>query len=103
MTPQALLALRLTDSDRLALDVTGREYFVSRVASGTSGGHDNVVRLDASLTWRIRRQHAISLRYLGNRRDASFSGAPSGRQERSTVGIFYTLLGQDRFGGADWR
>jgi hypothetical protein len=103
VTPQALLALRLTHSDKAALDVTGREYFVSNVASGTSGGHDNIVRLDASLTVRIYRQHAISVRYLGNRRDASFDGGPSGKQVRNTVGVYYTLLGQDRFGGADWR
>ena len=31
------------------------------------------------------------------------NGAPSGRQVRNTVGIFYPLLGQDRFGGVDWR
>ena len=103
VSPQALLALRLTHSDKAALDVTGREYFVSNVASGTSGGHDNIVRLDAALTWRVYKQHAVSIRYLGNRRDASFAGAPNGRQVRNTVGIFYTLLGQDRFGSIDWR
>jgi hypothetical protein len=103
VSPQALLALRLTHSDKAALDVTGREYFVSNVASGTSGGHDNIVRLDAALTWRVYKQHAVSVRYLGNRRDASFDGGPNGRQVRNTVGIFYTLLGQDRFGSVDWR
>ena len=30
VTPQALLALRLTHSDKASLDVTGREYFVSK-------------------------------------------------------------------------
>jgi hypothetical protein len=103
VTPQALLTLRLTHGDRVALDVTGREYFVSKVASGTSGGHDNIVRLDAALTWRLYKQHGMSIRYLGNRRDASFAGAPNGRQVRNTVGVFYTLLGQDRFGSVDWR
>jgi hypothetical protein len=103
VTPEALLALRLTHGNTAALDVTGREYFVSNVASGTSGGHDNIVRLDASLTWRIRGHHAITLRYLGNRRDAAFPGVPDGRQIRNTVGVFYTLLGQDGFGGVDWR
>jgi hypothetical protein len=103
VTPQALLALRLTHSDKAALEVTGREYFVSKLASGTTGGHDNIVRLDAALTWRLYRQHAVSIRYLGNRRDASFAGGPTGRQVRNTVGIFYTLLGQDRFGVVDWR
>jgi uncharacterized protein DUF3943 len=103
VTPQALLALRLTHGDRFALDVTGREYFVSKVASGTSGGHDNIARLDAALTWRLHRQHAVSVRYVGNRRDASFPGGPDLKQVRNTVAIFYTLLGQDRFGGVDWR
>ncbi len=103
VSPQALLALRLTHSDKAALDVTGREYFVSDVASGTSGGHDNIVRIDAALTWRLYKQHAVSIRYLGNRRDASIPGGPSGHQVRNTVGIFYTLLGQDRFGSVDWR
>ena len=102
VTPQALLALRLTDNDRAALDVTGREYFVSNVGSGTSGGHDNIVRLDASLTVRLHKQHAVSLRYVGNRRDATFAGT-SGTQTRNTIGLFYTLLGQDRFGATDWR
>jgi len=103
VTPQALLALRLTYTDKASLDMTGREYFVSNVGSGTSGGHDNILRLDAALTVRVYRQHAISIRYLGNRRDASFDGSPTGKQVRNTVGIFYTLLGQERFGGADWR
>ena len=97
-----MLALRLTYTDKASLDMTGREYFVSKVGSGTSGGHDNIVRLDAALTVRIYRQHAVSIRYLGNRRDASFDGSPTGKQVRNTVGLFYTLLGQDRFGGADW-
>jgi hypothetical protein len=52
---------------------------------------------------RVYRQHAISIRYLGNRRDASFDGSPTGKQVRNTIGIFYTLLGQERFGAIDWR
>jgi hypothetical protein len=103
VTPNALLALRLTHGDQFAFDATGREYFVSKVASGTSGGHDNIVRLDASLTWRLHRQHAVSIRYIGNRRDASVPGAPGIEQVRNTIGIYYTLLGQDHFGGVDWR
>ena len=103
VAPQALLSLRLTHSDKVSLDLTAREYFVSSVASGTSGGHDNIVRADASLTVRLSKQQAVSLRYLGNRRDSSFDGSGSRRQSRSTVGIFYTLLGQDRFGTVDWR
>jgi hypothetical protein len=97
----ALAAFRAVFTDRVALDVTGREYYVSKLAAASRGGHENIVRLDAALTWRIHKRHGISIKYLGNRRDASY---PDGdhTQRRQTIGIFYTLLGQDRFGVYDW-
>jgi hypothetical protein len=103
LAPQALLTLRLIFGDRVSLDVTGREYFVTRVAAADRGGHDNIVRADASLTLRVYRQHAISLKYLGNRRDAFYPDFGDSSQTRSTLGIFYTWLGQDRFGAVEWR
>ena len=103
VAPQALLALRLTQGDTASLEFTAREYFVSSVASGTSGGHDNIIRADASFTYRIAKQQAVTLRVMGNRRDARFTNPGTQRQSQVTVGIFYTLLGQDRFGVVDWR
>lgn len=103
VAPQALLGLRLTHDDKTALDLTLREYFVSKLASGTAGGRDNIVRADASLSYRIDRQQAVALRVLGNRRDASFANGTANRQTQVTVGVFYTLLGQDQFGTVDWR
>jgi hypothetical protein len=103
VAPQALLALRLTDADKVAYDLTLREYFVSRVASGTSGGRDNIARVDASVTWRLSKQQAVSIRLLGNQREARFAGPGTQRQTQASIGIFYTLLGQDRFGSVDWR
>lgn len=103
VAPQAVLALRVIFADRASLDLTGREYFVSRVAAANRGGHDNILRTDASLTVRIYRQHAISLKYLGNRRDAFYPDFGNSSQSRATLGIFYTWLGQDRFGAVDWR
>ena len=103
VAPQALLALRVIFSDRVSLDLTGREYFVSNVAAANRGGHDNIVRTDASLTFRVYRQHAISLKYLLNRRDAFYPDFGDSSQSRSTLGVFYTWLGQDRFGAVEWR
>jgi hypothetical protein len=103
VAPQTLLALRLTKDDTASFDLTAREYFVSSVASGTNGGHDNIVRADAALTFRIDKQQAISFKVLGNRRDAVFANPGTQRQTQVTVGVFYTLLGQDRFGTVDWR
>lgn len=40
---------------------------------------------------------------LANRRDARFANPGTQRQSEVSVGIFYTLLGQDRFGTVDWR
>jgi hypothetical protein len=103
VAPQALLALRIIFADRVSLDLTGREYFVSRVAAANRGGHDNIVRGDASLTFRIYRQHAVSLKYLTNRRDAFYPDFGDSSQTRTTLGVFYAWLGQDRFGAVEWR
>jgi len=103
VAPQLLLNVRWVRGDKLALDLTGREYFVSRVGSGTNGGHDNILRGDAALTWRFAKQQALSLRVVANRRDAEFANPGTTRQTQVTVGLFYTLLGADRFGTVDWR
>ena len=98
VAPQALAVMRLVYGDRAALDLAGREYYVSRVAGADRGGHVNVARLEAALTWRLTGHHAVSVRYLMNRRDATFPGVGDASQHRATVGIFYTYLGHDLFG-----
>jgi len=74
---------------------------VSKLGAAARGGHENIVRMDAALTWRVHKRHGVSIKYLGNRRDASYPEADL-TQRRQTVGIFYTLLGHDRFGVYDW-
>ena len=103
LAPQALLATRVIHGDKWALDLTAREYFVSNVGSGHRGGHDNIARADIGFTWRVKGPHAISIRYLWNRRDARYPDLGHRGQTRGTAGIFYTLLGQDRFGTVDWK
>jgi hypothetical protein len=101
IAPQALLALRLIFGDRASLDITGREYFVGNVSS-ERGGRDNILRGDASFTVRVHRQHGVAIKYLWSRRDARYPDLGERDQERGTIGIFYTLLGHDRFGAVDW-
>ena len=103
VAPQALLSLRAIFGDRSSLDFTAREYFVSRVGGTGTGGHDNIARADLSYTWRIRKQQAVTVKYLWNQRNATFSGLAGRSQRRDTIGIFYTLLGQDHFGRVDWQ
>lgn len=100
VAPQALLSLRLILGERASIDLTAREFFVADV-SGSGVRHDNVVRTDASLTWRIHREHAVSIRYQLSRRDFDFRDLGNRIQDRGTIGIFYTLLGRNRFGTGD--
>ncbi|HUP96547.1 MAG TPA: DUF3943 domain-containing protein [Usitatibacter sp.] len=101
VAPMALAALRAVYKDRLALDLTGREYYVSRLGAAARGGRENIMRVDAALTWRVYERHGLSIKYLGNRRDARYPDADL-TQRRQTVGFFYTYLGHDRFGVYDW-
>ncbi|HUP94902.1 MAG TPA: DUF3943 domain-containing protein [Burkholderiales bacterium] len=105
VAPQALLALRLIFGEKASLDLTAREYFVSDVAADRNGrgGHDNIARADLSFTVRVHKQHAVAVRYLWSRRDANYPVIGDRSQTRATLGIFYTLLGHDRFGAYDWR
>jgi hypothetical protein len=103
LAPQALFALRMIFGDKASLDLTAREYFVTNVAAADRGGRDNIVRVDASFTMRLKKRHAVSIKYLGNRRDAFFPDLGARTQARGTVGIFYTYMGQDGFGNVDWR
>ncbi len=101
--PQAMLAMRLIFGNRVALDVAAREYFVSNVGSDSGGGRDNIARADVSLTMRIKKQHSIAIKYLWNRRDATYSFLGDGTQERSIIGIYYSYDGDSNFGAIDWR
>ena len=103
VSPQGLVALRLIFGQRAALDLTAREYFVSHVGAAARGGHDNILRLDASFTVRVHGRHGISLRYLLNRRDAFYPDVGDSSQTRGTIGLFYTYLGHDRFGYVPWQ
>ncbi len=103
LAPQALLALRFIFGTKASLDLTGREYFVSKIGAPARGGHDNIARLDASLTIPVYGRHGIAIKYLRNRRDAFYPDVGDSSQSRGTVGVFYTFLGHERFGAVDWR
>lgn len=103
VTPQALVAARVILGDKASVDVTAREYFVSDVPATNISGHDNIGRLDASLTLRLRRSNAITIKYLWSRRDAFYPDLGHRTQVRGTLGLMYTFLGHDRFGAVDWR
>ncbi len=103
VAPQALIALRAIFGDRVSIDTTTRENFVSGVGGPSGSGHDNIIRTDAAFTVRVYKQHAVAVRYLLSRRDTSSAAAGNIVQSSATVGLFYTYLGNDGFGVVDWR
>jgi hypothetical protein len=101
VAPSVLGALRFIFGDAAALDVTAREYYISRVAATQRGGHENIGRADVALTIRVHKQHGVTIKYLGNRRDAYYPDLGDRTQKRQTLGLFYTFIGHDRFGAVE--
>jgi len=103
--PQALAALRLVIGKKFSLGLTGHEYFVDNIndSINSRGGHDNIVRADTALTYRIHKQHALSIKYQWNQRDATIPAQGNKKQVTGTLGIYYSILGQDGMGAIDWR
>ena len=102
-TPQGLLALRLIFSDRLMLDLTGREFYVTGLLSKEPNGTENILRGDASLTYRIYDRHGIALRYVTSHRDASYPNIQYQDQTVGTLSLMYVFLGKSKFGAVEWR
>ncbi|HEY3657100.1 MAG TPA: DUF3943 domain-containing protein [Steroidobacteraceae bacterium] len=103
MTPQVELAVRLILGDRVSLDTTAREYYISRVAATESTGSENITRADTALTIRVYNLHGITLRYSQSTRNGRYASLPTSHQTVGTFSIGYTLVGQTRFGAVDWR
>ena len=103
ITPQELLAARLILSDRASIDMTARNYYVSRLGGSESTGSENILRADISFTVRVYNLHGITLRYVESSRDARYENRTPTHQSVGTVSLVYSLLGQTRFGAVDWR
>jgi hypothetical protein len=99
--PQGLLALRLIFGDRVMLDTTAREYYVSKVFA-TEDATENISRVDASCTVRIYGPHSIGIQYVYSRREADYSGQPTRHQSVGTVSLAYNYLFSADFGAVEW-
>ncbi|HUP29621.1 MAG TPA: DUF3943 domain-containing protein, partial [Usitatibacter sp.] len=56
VAPIALVSLRTIFGEHTAIDVTAREYYVSRLGAAARGGHENIARIDASLTFVVHKR-----------------------------------------------
>jgi hypothetical protein len=73
------------------------------MGSDNSGGQENIIRGNVSLTMRVYGRHAIGLQYVVSHRDAYYSGLPDRHQTVGTVSLAYNFLGDTRFGAVEWR
>ena len=102
MATRAALSLRAISGDRAALDIAARMVSLGRLAH-SAAGRDDISRVDTALTWRVKGPHAVGVNFLWSHRSADFPGISGRRQTLGTVGLYYTLLGQQGFGAVDWR
>jgi hypothetical protein len=100
--PQTNLGLRLIYGDRLAFDVSTRAYFDGKLTSPDPGGYDQVLRGDASVTYRVSGPHALTLKYLTSRRKFQFANVPERQQRHDSVGLYYTWQPSRGMGAVDW-
>jgi hypothetical protein len=94
-TPQALLALRLIFGESANLDLMGRSYYVSDLASTENRGSERIFRGDVAFTVRVQGPHAVAVKYAYSQRDAHYVDIPSTHQSVGSVSLFYTYI----FGG----
>jgi hypothetical protein len=103
LTPQMLVSGRLISKDRLAFDLTLRDYYVSSVASTEHRGSENIARGETLLSYRFLKHQAASVRYVWSRRAASYPDTgETAVQSRGSFGFFYTYLGGEHFGAVTW-
>jgi hypothetical protein len=103
IAPQAVLSMRLVAADRVSLDLSAREYYVSNIGGLDGNGDDSITRAEASFGVRFYKRNAVTVRYLLTQRDWEGTPGVPPRLRRSSLGLFYTLLGPGHFGAVDWR
>jgi hypothetical protein len=103
VTPQGLTSARLIFNDNVALEVVGRDYYVSDRASDARNGAENIARGEVGLTVRVRELHGITLKYVISHRNAHYETSPDTEQTVSAVSLGYTYIGHRWFGAVDWR
>jgi len=60
------------------------------------------MRAEALFTQRLWRHHGASVKYIWSRRTASYPDLGNRVQSRGSLGLFYTYLGDTRFGSVGW-
>ena len=102
LTPHALLSLRMILGHRAALELIGREYYVSGTGSDNARGSERITRINTGLMVRIYQRHGVGLQFIESMRDAHYGNRPGSHQSDGTVSLVYSFLGDSHFGAVEW-
>jgi hypothetical protein len=103
VSPQGLLALRLIFGGVAMLDLSGREYYVGKFGDDETASKENILRGQASLTFRIYGSHAFGIGYVSTVRNSNFLDLADGLEELGVLTLLYTCLSDEKFGAVEWR
>lgn len=103
LAPQVLLALRGIFSDRVAVEMIGRGYYVSGTGSDDAEGYEQIARINAGFTVRVFRRHGIGVQFVESLRYAHYGSLPRYSQADGTLSLVYTFLGDSKLGAVEWR
>jgi hypothetical protein len=103
VSPQGLLALRVIFGHAVVLDMTGRGYYLGSLAAGGREDSETILRGKIALTVRVFGNHGIGIQYVESSRDARFADLPDTEQSIAAVSLFYTYIGDTKFGAVEWR
>ena len=103
IAPQGLVGLRLILGDRVMLDITGREYYITGMGGEDPGGRETIDRLDMGCSFRLFGRHALGFQHIVSTPGAQYPDHDEIHQKTGTVSLVYTLLGDTRFGAVEWR
>lgn len=100
--PRASLGVRMLAGTRAMAEVSGQKNYLGSIAN-RSAGRDDISRVESAVTWRIQGPHAVAVKYVWSHRSATYPVIGDRSQTLGTIGIYYTLLGGNGFGSAEWR
>jgi hypothetical protein len=103
VTPQGLASIRFIAGDRVMVEGTAREYYVSGMGSDNERGSETIFRGNAGVTVRMIGGHALGARIVASTRKAEYETIPDRRLSDRTVTVTYSYLGRNRFGAVRWR
>jgi hypothetical protein len=87
---------------RAMAEVSGQKNYLGSIAN-RSAGRDDISRVESAFTWRIQGPHEVAVKYVWSHRSATYPVIGDRSQTLGTIGIYYTLLGGNGFGSAEWR